>query len=62
MSLMFTSDDVPDGWTALTHPEGARYFYHAKRVHKLSQIHISCLTTHSADLHRRVHNGPRNYG
>ncbi|OSX66022.1 hypothetical protein POSPLADRAFT_1130945 [Postia placenta MAD-698-R-SB12] len=31
IQLSYPFDDVPDGWTALTHPEGARYFYHAKR-------------------------------
>ncbi|OSX61051.1 hypothetical protein POSPLADRAFT_1047329 [Postia placenta MAD-698-R-SB12] len=31
LQLLYPHDDVPAGWTALTHPEGACYFYHEEK-------------------------------
>lgn len=30
--------DVPEGWTAFVHPEGARYFVNQKTVRQIHEL------------------------
>ena len=39
--LTFVSREVPEGWTAYRHPDGALYFVHGESVSKSERYRIS---------------------
>ncbi|OBZ67954.1 hypothetical protein A0H81_12486 [Grifola frondosa] len=45
MTLQYSLENVPSGWEACTHPEGALYFYHQERNTTLRVV-IGTLSTH----------------